>query len=133
MAQAPSGADKTPPATAAAPSLAATSLMGLCPRCGAKSLFAGAARFAPTCRQCGLDFAAFNVGDGPALFLILIIGTVLTVAALVVEAAFSPSYWLHLIWLPIGIGLTLGGLRVGKAALLFQEYHHRAGEGRIVQ
>ena len=127
MAEAPSGADKTPP------SLAAAGLMGLCPRCGAKSLFAGAARFAPTCRQCGLDFAAFNVGDGPALFLILIIGTLLTVSALVVDAAFSPSYWLHLIWLPIGIGMTLAGLRFGKAALLFQEYHHRAGEGRIVR
>jgi uncharacterized protein (DUF983 family) len=134
MAGAPSGADKTPPpAQGAAPSLAAASLLGLCPRCGAKSLFAGAARFAPSCSRCGLDFAAFNVGDGPALFLILIIGTLLTVGALVVDAAFSPSYWLHLIWLPIGITLTLAGLRFGKAALLFQEYHHRAGEGRIVR
>ena len=28
----------------------------------------------PRCRACGLDFAAFNVGDGPAAFLILIVG-----------------------------------------------------------
>ncbi|QNN65032.1 DUF983 domain-containing protein [Sphingomonas rhizophila] len=116
----------------APPSLPAASLLGLCPQCGERTLFAGIARFAPRCRTCGLDFAAFNVGDGPALFLILIIGTLLTVGALVVDAAYSPSYWVHLVWLPIGIGLTLAGLRIGKAALLFQEYRHRAREGRIV-
>ena len=28
----------------------------------------------PRCRACGLDFARFNVGDGPAAFLTLIVG-----------------------------------------------------------
>ena len=120
------------PVTGVAPSLAAASLIGLCPQCGSRTLFAGTARFAPTCRDCGLDIGAFNVGDGPAVFLILIIGAILTVAALVVDAALAPRWWVHLVWLPIGIGLTLGGLRIGKAALLFQEYRHRAKEGRIV-
>jgi uncharacterized protein (DUF983 family) len=50
------------------------SLGGLCPRCGAKTLFAGFASFAPECRACGLQFQAFNVGDGPAAFLTLGIG-----------------------------------------------------------
>ncbi|MEO5809302.1 MAG: DUF983 domain-containing protein [Sphingomicrobium sp.] len=119
------------PAVGAAPSLAAASFQGRCPRCGQRTLFAGAARFAPTCSACGLDFAAFNVGDGPAVFLILIIGAVLTVAALVVDAAWQPHWWVHLVWIPIGISMTLLGLRVGKAALIFQEYKHRAREGRI--
>ena len=57
-----------------APSRAAASLMGLCPECGQRTLFAGIARFAPNCRACGLDFSNYNVGDGPAVFLILIIG-----------------------------------------------------------
>ena len=118
-------------AAGSTPSLAAASLAGLCPRCGARTLFAGLARFAPACRACGLDFTAFNVGDGPALFLILIIGTVLTVAALVVDAAFSPPYWVHLVWIPVGLLLTLGGLRAAKAWLIAQEYVHRAREGRI--
>ncbi|MEO7504933.1 MAG: DUF983 domain-containing protein [Sphingomicrobium sp.] len=121
------------PVTGAAPSLAAASLKGLCPRCGRRTLFAGVARFAPACSNCGLDFAAFNVGDGPAVFLILIIGAILTVAALVVDAAYQPHWWVHLVWIPIGIAMTLAGLRVGKAALIFQEYKHRAKEGRIVQ
>ena len=121
------------PVPGAAPSLAAASLFGLCPQCGSRGLFDGFARFAPKCRDCGLDFADYNVGDGPAVFLILIIGAVLTVAALVVDAAYAPAWWVHLVWLPIGIGLTLSGLRIGKAALLFQEYKHRAKEGRIVR
>lgn len=117
----------------AAPTLAAATLGGLCPRCGAKTLFAGVARFAPLCRACGLDFAGIDVADGPAAFLILIVGAVIAVAAILVDLAYSPPWWVHLVWLPIGIGLTLGGLRVGKAALLYQIYRHRAGEGRIAK
>ncbi|MDQ3077745.1 MAG: DUF983 domain-containing protein [Pseudomonadota bacterium] len=118
---------------AEAPSLAAASLTGLCPRCGAKSLFAGTARFAPECRSCALNFAALDVGDGPAAFLILIVGTIVAVAAILVDLAYAPRWWVHLIWLPVGIALTLYGLRIGKAALLYQIYHNRAGEGRIAK
>ena len=88
---------------------------------------------AARCRSCGLDYDAFNVGDGPAAFLILIVGAIIAVAAIFVELSFEPPWWLHSVWLPVGILLTVGGLRLGKAALLFQEYKHRAGEGRISQ
>ena len=115
----------------AAPTLAAATLKGLCPKCGAATLFAGTARFASTCRACGLDFAAIDVADGPAAFLILIVGTIVAVAAIFVDLAYSPAWWVHLIWLPIMIALTLAGLRLGKAALIYQIYHHAAGEGRL--
>jgi uncharacterized protein (DUF983 family) len=104
---------------------------GRCPRCGSKTLFDGFIRFASTCRACGLEFSRFNVGDGPAAFLILIIGALLTVAAIVTDLHFRPPYWLHLIWIPVGAGLTLFGLRLGKAAMLAQEYRHQAREGRL--
>ena len=87
--------------------------------------------FAPQCRACGLDFASFNVGDGPAAFLILIVGAILTVLAIVVDLSYSPPWWVHLVWLPTGLVLTLGGLRIAKAWLVAQEYRHRAREGRI--
>ena len=29
--------------------------------------------------------------------------------------------------------LTLAGLRIGKAALMYQIFHHRAGEGRLTK
>lgn len=106
---------------------------GNCPRCGAHTLFRGIVRFADRCRGCGLDFESFNVGDGPAAFLILIVGTIVVVAALVVDAAFSPPFWVHLVWIPVATALTIGGLRLSKAWLLTQEYKHRAREGRIVE
>jgi uncharacterized protein (DUF983 family) len=109
----------------------AAALAGVCPRCGCEGLFAGALKFAPKCRACGLDFASFNVGDGAAAFLILIVGAILTVAALVVDAAFSPPWFVHLVWILVGAVLTIFGLRAGKAFLLGQEYRHRAGEGKI--
>ncbi len=115
------------------PTRAAAALQGLCPRCGARSLFAGPVGFAPTCSRCGLDFTAFNVGDGPAAFLILIVGAILVIGAMWLELAASPPYWVHLIWVPVGIALTLGGLRFAKALLIFQEYSRGAREGKIVQ
>jgi len=121
------------PPAGAAPSLVAASLRGLCPRCGAATLFGGIARFAPDCDACGLQFSRFDVGDGPAVFLILIVGTIVAVSAILFDLAYVPRWWVHLIWLPIGIALTLGGLRIGKAALVYQIFRHRAGEGKIVE
>ena len=109
----------------------ASALIGACPRCGARTLFRGWIKFAAKCRACGLDFAAFNVGDGPAAFLILVVGAILVAGAITVELEFEPPYWVHLIWIPLGLGLTVFGLRLGKALLLAQEYHHRAEEGRL--
>ena len=106
-------------------------LKGSCPRCGQGQLFKGWVTFALQCRACGLDFDSFNVGDGPAAFLILIVGAILTALAVVVDLSVSPPWWVHLVWIPVGLSLTLGGLRTAKAALLAQEYVHRAREGRI--
>jgi len=122
MTQAPSGA---------APSLAAASIEGLCPQCGSATLFEGPVRFAPRCSTCGLDFASYNVGDGPAAFLILIVGAIVAVSAILLDQAVSPPWWVHVIWLPVAAGLTIFGLRIGKAALLYQEHKHRAREGRL--
>jgi uncharacterized protein (DUF983 family) len=123
---------QAPPA-GQAPSLAAATFKGLCPRCGEKSLFAGTARFAPECARCGLDFGSFDVGDGPAAFLILIVGAIVAVAAILVDLAYSPPWWVHTVWLPVMVVLTLAGLRIGKAALMYQIFHHRAGEGRLTK
>jgi uncharacterized protein (DUF983 family) len=94
-------------------------------------LFAGWVRFADKCRSCGLNFSNFNVGDGPAAFLILIVGTIVVVCALALDAAAEPPWWVHLVWVPVAAALTIGGLRLAKAWLLGQEYSHRAREGRI--
>ena len=108
-------------------------LKGNCPRCGEHTLFKGWVSFASKCRSCGLDFNSFNVGDGPAAFLIFIVGTITVVSALVVDGAFSPPWWVHLVWVPVATVLTIVGLRISKAWLLAQEYRHRAREGRLAK
>jgi uncharacterized protein (DUF983 family) len=114
------------------PTPSAVALRGLCPRCAAKSLYKGLAGFAPRCRACGLDFAGFNVGDGPAAFLILIVGAVVTGLAITLELAAEPPFWVHvLLWLPLTAALVVGSLRIAKGLLLALEYRHRAREGRI--
>jgi uncharacterized protein (DUF983 family) len=121
------------PATGAAPSLASAAFQGLCPNCGARTLFTGLARFAPKCRACGLEFESYNVGDGPAAFLILIVGAILVAGAILLDQLAGPPWWAHIVWLPVGAALTVYGLRLGKAALLFQEHKHRAREGRLAK
>ena len=109
--------------------MAEAALFGLCPRCGARTLFSGWARFASRCRACGLDFAQYNVGDGPAAFLTMVIGGLVVGLALWLEFSAHPPFWVHaLVWPPLVAGLTLAGLRVSKAALLQAEHHRRARE-----
>lgn len=106
-----------------------TALRGTCPRCSGASLFDGVSKFASRCRACGLDFQRFNVGDGPAAFLTLIIGGIIVGLALWLEVAVQPPFWVHaLLWIPLTIVGTLAGLRVAKAALLASEYRNDAGE-----
>ena len=113
------------------PGIAAAALFGLCPRCGARTLFDGFARFAPQCRACGLDITKFNVGDGPAAFLTLIIGAAIVGLAIWVEVTWVPPFWVHVVlWVPLTIVAVLGGLRAAKAALLAAEYRRDAGESR---
>ena len=123
----------TPEVAARKPSPLQAAIAGDCPHCGAKSLFAGLVTFAKRCTACGLEFERFNVGDGPAAFLIFIVGTIVVVAALLVDGVFSPPWWAHLVWVPVAAALTTGGLRFSKALLLSQEYRHRAREGRIAE
>jgi uncharacterized protein (DUF983 family) len=122
-----------PDAPSAELSPIASATKGACPRCGARTLFSGWVKFADRCRACGLDYSGFNVGDGPAAFLIFFVGTVTVVAALLLDAAAEPPWYVHLIWVPFAAGLTILGLRFSKAWLLVQEYRHRAREGRIAK
>lgn len=121
--------DGSTPDTKGQPGTTAAALFGLCPQCGAKGLFAGATKFAPKCSACGLDYGRFNVGDGPAAFLTLIIGAITVGLAFWVEVKFHPLLWVHaVLWIPFVIGATLWGLRVAKAALLMAEYRRSAAE-----
>lgn len=109
------------------------SVLGLCPRCGRGKLFSGYLRQAPACEACGLDFASLQPGDGPAIFVMLIVGAVVAGSALVVEVAYQPPYWVHaVLWVPAVLILSLGLLRPLKAWLIVTQYRRQAEEGRRV-
>ncbi len=119
------------PITKGQPGSTAAALFGCCPRCNERTLFEGPVKFAPRCAKCELDFSTFNVGDGPAGFLTLIIGALITGLALWLEVSVKPPFWVHIIlWVPLTTGAVVLGLRMAKAALLQAEYHQRAGEAR---
>lgn len=115
-----------------APPVTESAFKGACPQCGAPSLFAGWIKFADRCPECGLDYTAFNVGDGPAAFLTLIIGTIIVALSVWLELAAEPPLWLHLlIWPPVTVAMVVFSLRWAKGALLALEYRNAAREGRL--
>ncbi|HEY1637112.1 MAG TPA: DUF983 domain-containing protein [Rhizomicrobium sp.] len=109
-------------------------VLGHCPCCARGSLFTGYLSIALRCAHCGLDYSSFDPGDGPAVFVILIVGFLVAGGALIVEVAFQPPYWVHaIIWLPVIFILAFGFLRLVKSALLVLQYKHRAGEARLME
>lgn len=107
-------------------------LTGRCPRCGKGKLFKGFLSLRTRCEACGLDYTFIDSGDGPAVFVIMFAGFVVVAAALFVEVAYQPPYWLHAaLWLPLVLVTTLGPLRLVKGVLIALQYHHKAAEGRL--
>lgn len=107
----------------------ATGLKGACPRCGRGHLFSGYLTVADRCGVCGLDFGFADAGDGAAWFVMLIAGALAVGAALFVEIAWQPSYWVHaLVALPLAVLLPIILLRPAKGILISQQYKTKATE-----
>ncbi|MGA3304545.1 MAG: DUF983 domain-containing protein [Stellaceae bacterium] len=105
----------------------AAALFCRCPRCGRGKLFNGLLKVVPRCSVCGLDFAAEDAGDGPAVFVVLILGALIVAGALLVEIVFSPPFWVHIVlWPPLALAGTILLLRPLKAGLIALQYRLRA-------
>jgi uncharacterized protein (DUF983 family) len=109
-----------------------TGLACRCPRCGKGKLFSGYLNLRPRCDACGLNYAIFDPGDGPTVFIILIVGFLVVGLALWTEVRFSPPYWLHLaLWLPTILIASLGLLRPLKGLFIALQYQNKAREHKI--
>jgi uncharacterized protein (DUF983 family) len=96
-----------------------------CPRCGEGRLFAGLLAVRPACPECGLDLSAQDAGDGPAVFVILLLGMIVVGLAAWVELKFGPPLWVHmLVWTPLILGGAILMLRPLKAGLIALQYKH---------
>lgn len=105
---------------------------GKCPRCGQGELFGTFLGLKDRCSACDLDYAKADAGDGPAVFVMFIVGFV------AVAAVFVARFMLYApIWLALGassalaVMLTLALLRPFKATLIALQYRTKAAEGRL--
>ncbi len=111
----------------------ATGLACKCPRCGVGKLFAGFLTVAERCATCGLDLKKADSADGPAVFIIFILGFLVVPAAFWVEFRFEPPMWLHAaIWPPLILAGALGLLRPLKGAMIALQYRHKASESGAI-
>jgi uncharacterized protein (DUF983 family) len=109
-----------------------TGLAGKCPRCGQGNLFKGFLSTRDHCSNCGLDYDFADSGDGPAVFIIMLVGFIVVALVLVTELTWQPPIWLHLVlWLPLTVILCLLTLRPLKGVMIAQQYTHSAHEGRL--
>ena len=103
-----------------------------CPRCGKGKLYKGFLDFADGCDQCDLDYSEFDSGDGPAVFIILILGFIVVALALFVEVNYHPPLWLHaILWGPVIIGGAIAMLRPAKGIMVAMQYLYKAREGKL--
>ncbi len=127
-----SEADEFPERTAG--ELIRLGIKGRCPRCGAGRIYAGYLKIAEACPLCGLGLAGSDVGDGPVVPAMLVIGAVVVGLAFYVELMWSPSLWVHaILWLPLASILVLWLLpRIkGVAIALQHRYRSTEEEGRL--
>jgi uncharacterized protein (DUF983 family) len=104
-------------------------LAGRCPNCGKGRLYAGFIRVAPVCDACGFDLAKADTGDGPAVFIIMIVGFLMAFGALFTEVAYKPPVWVHLVvWMPLTVILCLVLLRPMKGLMVAAQFHNHASE-----
>ena len=107
-------------------------LRNCCPRCGEGRLYDGILRPAKSCMNCGLDYAFIDSGDGPAVFVILIIGFFVTALAMTLQSALAPPLWVHMVlWIPVITILSVWALRFTKGIMIALQYQTRAREGEL--
>lgn len=116
--------DAVPPGSP--PSLLKVALTARCPRCGQGALFDGYLTVKTACPICGLSLAGHDSGDGPAFFIMLPLCILVAVAALLVDTAYAPPMWIHMIlWPAVIVAAVMLTLRPVKAAMIALQYRHR--------
>ena len=105
---------------------------GKCPRCGQGALFRNFLGLKDRCEVCNLDYSKADSGDGPAVFIMFIVGFVAVAVAFVARFIwFAPILTAFLVSAFVAVALSLALLRPFKATLIALQYKHKAEEGRL--
>lgn len=104
-------------------------LASTCPQCGKGKLYSGYLKITEVCGACGAKLGEKDTGDGPAVFVMFVMGFLVVGLALVVEVKYAPPLWLHMsIWTPLVLGGSLALLPLFKSVMFAAQYRTRAGE-----
>ena len=97
-----------------------------CPKCGKGPLFKGFITLVERCASCGLVLAKNDNGDGPAVFLIFILGFMMVPPAIIIAMHVDWPLWVHgVLWGILILGATVGMLRPAKALTIALQYKNR--------
>ena len=111
------------------PSPWAAGLMLRCPECGKGAVFSGYLRFRDMCAVCGADFKAADAGDGPAVFVILIVGAIVAPLLIILQVGLDLPDTLALgITMVTAIALCIAFLPPFKSLLFALQWKHKARE-----
>lgn len=104
-----------------------TGLACRCPRCGEGALFKGYLTLRESCPKCGLSYAFADPADGPAFFVMCLVGVIGMILLMVFEFTVHPPIWVHaVVTLPLLVAMCLGSLRPFKAWLVAEQFIHKA-------
>ena len=103
-------------------------IRGRCPQCGQGEMFASYLKLADHCRACGADFSSADAGDGPAVFVILIVGAIVAPLLIILQFGTPLPGWAALtITMIAAIVLCLALLPPFKGVLFALQWKHKAG------
>ena len=106
-------------------------LAGRCPSCGKGRLFGGFLSLVAVCEVCGFELGKADSGDGPAVFVIIIVGFLTVFGTLFAMIALNPPVWVLLsVSLPLAAGLCLLLLRPMKGVMVGAQIMNKASQHR---
>jgi uncharacterized protein (DUF983 family) len=104
--------------------------MGRCPKCGEGKLFFRYLKLSPQCLACQADFRMADIGDGAAVFVIMLVGALVVPIGMVMQLGFGVS-----------TGVTIGAmgaltlvfsaalLPIAKGVLFAAQWAYKTGDG----
>lgn len=103
-----------------------------CPRCGEGPVLEGYLTIRKSCPNCGLSYEFADPADGPAFFVMSVVGVVGMCLFMMFEFTVHPPIWVHFVFtFPLIAAMCLGILRPFKGWMIASQYRHKALEARF--
>ncbi|MEM9879325.1 MAG: DUF983 domain-containing protein [Pseudomonadota bacterium] len=106
-------------------------VLGRCPHCGGGRIFKAVLALKKHCPNCKQSLAAYEQADGPAFFVIILVGAIMLPITLKIFAMGIPAFW-SMVFIGLLTALfVVISLRLIKGILIAAQYTTGAREGRL--